>query len=174
VGLTGGDADALFSSGKAAMELVGPWAAPGLEEAGVNFGVAKPFTGTSERVTLAGATQYAIPTGTDKAHREAAYMFFAWWNSHDTQVSWAEGSGFPSVRTDIPASEITKNKYAPIFGDPEALSTARIYMAGVVNGSQITDEVWVPSLERILNGDGEIEATFAGASKDIKQLLAED
>ncbi|MDR1392727.1 MAG: ABC transporter substrate-binding protein [Bifidobacteriaceae bacterium] len=170
-GMTGADADALFLSGKAAMEMIGPWAAPAAVDAGIDLGVAEPFTGPSERVTLAGATQFCVPTGVEESHRLAAYKFFAWWNAHDTQAKWAVGAGFPPNRTDVEASEISDNPYPALFGAPSVMSTARVYMAGVHNGSLVTEEAWVPALERILNQDGEIEEILAEANQTAQSLL---
>jgi multiple sugar transport system substrate-binding protein len=49
VGLTGAESDSLFSAGKAAMQLNGPWAAAGYTEAGIDFGVVPVPVGVDRR-----------------------------------------------------------------------------------------------------------------------------
>ena len=46
IGQTGADADTLFSSKKAAMEINGPWAAAGFKSAGINLGIAQVPVGS--------------------------------------------------------------------------------------------------------------------------------
>lgn len=72
VGLSGAEADDLFAAGKAAMEINGPWAAAGFEEAGVDVGIiALPASVTGESVTLGSTVPLAISAKTPASRRGA-------------------------------------------------------------------------------------------------------
>lgn len=91
VGLSGADADKLFQTGKAAIEIVGPWMTTGFEEAGLNFGLAKPFAGPSSDAILADVVSMGLPSNASDEVKQAAYEFFAYWNSPEGQITWANG-----------------------------------------------------------------------------------
>src|SRR3546814_8209616 len=61
IGLNGADADKLFQTGKAAIEIVGPWMTTGFDEAGLNYGLAKPFAGPSAENVLADVVSMGLP-----------------------------------------------------------------------------------------------------------------
>ncbi|WP_432991013.1 ABC transporter substrate-binding protein [Dactylosporangium sp. CA-233914] len=170
LGAGGADADKMFTSGKAAMELVGPWIAPTAEEAKINFGVTAPFSGPSGLTPLADTVTFGLSAKADAAKKDAAYQFFAFWLGRDNQKVYAEGTGFPSTRTDLSAADLGSNKYPAIFGDPKITSAARVYLAGVPNGGQVNDTVFVPALEKVLNG-ADIDATFSAANKQAQALI---
>lgn len=50
-------------------------------------------------------------------------------------------------------------------------SEAKVFLAGVHNGSQINTEVFVPALQKALNGEGTVDDLFAQAQKDATALL---
>ncbi len=170
IGLAGADADKLFQTEKAAMEIVGPWMTTGFEEAGIDFGLARPFAGPTGQDTLADVVSLTLNANVTDAEKDAAYTFFAYWNSVEGQTTWANGSGFPALRTDIPAADLT-NKYSSIFGSAELLDNSQVYLAGVPNAGTITDSIFYPALQRVLNGDGTVPEVFGQASKDIQAAI---
>lgn len=171
IGMNGPDADALFQSGKAAMELCGPWAAPTIEEAGIDVGVAPTFAGPAGRVSLAGTVSFSIGAHVDEDVKNAVYEFAAFWNAKEQQIRFSSQTGFPSTRSDITADDIADNPYPAIFGDPEVTSEAKVFLAGVHNGAQINTTVFVPALQRALNGKGTVEELFTAAQKEAQALL---
>lgn len=173
IGMNGPDSDALFQSGKAAMELCGPWVAPAIEDAGINFGVAQTFAGPDGRFSLAGTVSFTVPANVSDDVKDAVYDFAAFWNGKDQQVKYASQTGFPSTRSDVTAADITDNPYPAIFGDPAVTKDAKVFLAGVHNGAQINTEVFVPALQRALNGEGTVEEIFTAAQKEAEALLAE-
>ncbi|MEA4944678.1 MAG: ABC transporter substrate-binding protein [Propionicimonas sp.] len=170
IGLAGADADKLFQTGKAAMEIVGPWMTNGFTEAGINFGLARPFAGPTGQDTLMNVVTFTLNAKITDEQRKAAYTFFSYWNSVDSQVTWADGSGFPPSRTDIPADKL-KNQYSATFGQKELLDNSRVLLAGVPNAGTITDEIFYPALQKVLNGKGSVEEVFQAASKDIQAQI---
>lgn len=170
VGLVGGDADKLFQTGKAAIEIVGPWMTSGFEEAGLNFGLAPAFAGPSDQITLADVVSMGVPASADETTKQAAYEFFAYWNSKKGQTTWAEGSGFPATRADV-AGDITGNPYPAIFGEAELLDNSRVLLAGVAAGGTITTTIFEPALQQALNGDGTVDDLFTAASEQVQAEL---
>lgn len=170
VGLAGADADKLFQTGKAAMEIVGPWMTNGFTEAGINFGLAPAFAGPEGDDMLMNVVSFTLNGAISDADREAAYEFFTYWNSVESQITWADGSGFPPTRTDVPAEDLA-NESSAIFGDTEVLERTKVYLAGVPNSGTITDDIFYPALQRVLNGQGELEAVFAAASEEVQAQI---
>lgn len=170
IGLAGADADKLFQTGKAAIEIVGPWMTTGFEEAGLNFGLARAFAGPTDQITLADVVSMSIPVKADETTKQAAYEFFAYWNSKDGQKTWAEGSGFPPTRSDV-ASEVTGNPYPSIFGAPDVMDNSLVLLAGVAAGGTITTTIFEPALQKALNGEGSVDDLFTEASKQVQAEL---
>ncbi|TQL52549.1 ABC transporter substrate-binding protein [Subtercola boreus] len=170
VGLSGADADKLFTTGKAAIEIVGPWATTGFKDAGINFGLARQFAGPSAQTTLADVVSMSIPASADDSTKQAAYTFFKYWNSKDGQKTWAEGSGFPPTRSDI-ASDITTNPYPAVFGAPDIVDDSQVLLAGVAAGGTITTTIFEPTLQKALNGEGTVDELFPAASDQVQAEL---
>ncbi len=152
------------------MEIVGPWMTTGFDEAGLNYGLAAPPAGPDAQVTLGDVVTFTVNAKADAAQQDAAKTFFAYWNSVESQQTWADGSGFPPTRTDIPAEDL-QNPYSAVFGDPELLGSAKVYLAGVPNSGTITDSIFYPALQRVLNGDGDLTEVFTQANADIQAAI---
>jgi multiple sugar transport system substrate-binding protein len=170
VGLSGADADKLFQTEKAAIEIVGPWMTTGFDEAGINYGLAKPFAGPADDAVLADVVSMGIPSNASDEVKDAAYKFFAYWNSPEGQITWANGSGFPPTRADV-ADQITESPYPAIFGAPDVADSARVLMPGVAAGGPILETVFTPALQRALNGEGTVEEIFTQASEEAQAEL---
>jgi multiple sugar transport system substrate-binding protein len=170
IGLAGADADKLFTTGKAAIEIVGPWMTAGFNEAGLNFGLAPAFSGPTDDVTLADVVSMSVPESADETTKQAAYEFFAYWNSKEGQTTWAEGSGFPPTRPDV-AGDITGNPYPAVFGAADILDNSKVLLAGVAAGGTITTTIFEPALQKALNGEGTVDELFTAASKEVQAEL---
>ena len=163
VGLTGAESDALFSAGKAAMQLNGPWAAAGYKEAGIDLGVAPVPTGVDGDVTLGSTVPMAISARTE--HPAEAQEFLAWWTGQDAQRQFALASGFPPVRTDLADDpELAANEVVAAFAS--ALPSARLYLPGVTGATQVDSEAYVPLIAEITRG-ADVETAVATASERI-------
>lgn len=166
IGATGADADALFQSGKAAMLFEGPWVAPTFKNAGLNFGVARTPKGPAGQYTLAGSLSFGVPSNIKSDVKQAVYEFAAFWNSRSKQATYVSTTGFPSTRSDLKASDFASNPFPGIFGDPAVTSASRMYTVGVRNGTKIDTTVFVPALQKALNGVGSVDDLFRQAQKD--------
>lgn len=169
IGLAGADADKLFQSKKAAMEIVGPWMTTGFEDAGIDFGLAPPPAGPAGEVTLGTSVSFAVNSKTSDAKREAARDFIKFWNSHDSQVYFAVNSGFPPTRTDVTEDEISENPYVAEFAAPADQS--RFFLAQVKDFTKINDTIFTPALQKVLNGEGTAAELFPKASQQIQAVL---
>lgn len=166
VGLTGAESDSLFSAGKAAMQLNGPWAAAGYAEAGIDFGVAPVPVGVDGPVTLGSTVPMAASARTE--HPAEAQEFLEWWTGQDAQRQFALGSGFPPVRTDLAEDpELAANEIVAAFA--AALPTARLYLVGVQGATQIDSEAYVPFIGEITRG-GDVADAAATATVKINAI----
>lgn len=166
VGLTGAESDSLFSAGQAAMQLNGPWAAAGYLEAGINLGVAPVPTGVDGDVTLASTVPLAISASTE--HPAEAQQFLAWWTGQEAQRQFALASGFPPVRTDLADdAELNANEIVSAFA--AALPSARLYLQGVPNASQVDAEAYIPLIAEITRGT-DVATAAAAASATLNGL----
>lgn len=160
VGQTGGESDSLFAAGQAALQMNGPWAAPGYADAGINFGVAPIPAGPDGQVTLASTVPLMVSAATE--HPAEAQQFLAFWNSADAQREFALASGFPPSRTDLAEDpELAANEVVAQFAS--ALPDARLYMPGVRVASQVDNDVFVPLVESITRGADVTESATSAA-----------
>jgi len=161
VGLTGAESDSLFSAGKAAMQINGPWAAAGYKEAGIDLGVAPVPVGVDGPVTLGSTVPLMVSRNTKNAN--AAFTFLAYWTSADTQAAFAKASGFPPVRTDMADDpQLAEDPIVSAFA--AALPHARLYLPGVKDATKVDSDVYVPLIGKITRGAD--VATEAKAAAD--------
>jgi multiple sugar transport system substrate-binding protein len=171
VGLSGAKADKLFQTEKAAMEIVGPWVTTPFSEAGVKYGIARPFDGPGGRQTFSSITSFGVSAKASAQTKSAAYKFFSFWNSKKSQITLAEGTGFPPDRTDISAGDLKGNPHSAAFGAPDVTKSARPYLPGLVNGPTIADQVFYPALQRALDGKSDVESVFKKADAQVQAQL---
>lgn len=171
IGLTGADADKLFQTGRAAMEIVGPWMTTGFTEAGLDYGVAAVPEGPAGPVTLGTSVAFAVTTNADDEQAAAAEQFMAFWNSTESQVTWALGSGFPPNRTDIDEAALADNPFTIEFG--RYADTARFYLQNVAQFTKVDEEIFQPALQMVLNGEGTAEEILTDASAELQGILDE-
>jgi multiple sugar transport system substrate-binding protein len=159
VGLTGAQADALFSAGKAAMEMNGPWAASGFKSAGIDLGIAKiPVGVDGKSVTLGSTAPLAISAKTK--YPAQAQEFLAYWTSKSVQQKFSLTTGFPPLRTDL--SDDPKLKADPVVSVFAAqVPDSRLYLPGVPNATQVDANGYVPLIGEITRGQSVAASTAA-------------
>ena len=167
VGLTGGEADKLFETGKAAMEMNGPWMTGGYTKAGLNYDVAPIPAGPGGQVTLADAVVMVVNKNTK--HKEAAYEFIKFWNSKETQAAWSLGTGFPPARTDLDESAVSSNPFVAKFA--AAASYARFYLPGLTKFTAVDGDVITPAIQTITRGLKPADVTLKDAAAQMNELI---
>jgi len=166
LGLTGAESDSLFSAGQAAMQLNGPWAAAGYTEAGIDLGVAAVPVGVNGPVTLGSTVPLAISAATE--HPAEAQEFLAWWTGKDAQRQFALASGFPPVRTDLADdAELAADPVVAAFA--AALPSARLWLPGVTDATQVDAEAYVPLIGEITRG-ADVATAAAAATEKINAI----
>ena len=170
IGLGGADADKLFQSKKAAMEVVGPWMTTGFKEAGIDFGLAMVPKGPAKQVTLGTSVQFVLNAKADDDKQAAAYEFFKYWHSQPSQQYWAVHSGFPPTRTDVGKAQLKENPYVAEFG--EYADQSQFYLVGVKDFTKVNTNTFEPAIQRILNKKGTPEQVLGNAAKKIEAQTA--
>jgi multiple sugar transport system substrate-binding protein len=167
---TGGVAmDNIMQSGKLAMYFNGPWAIPGLESHDINYGVAPVPAGSAGRVAVLDGTLFAIPVGTDDAHKAAVYDFLKYWNSTANGKRWSLSIGFPPYLLSVindPEIQADPN----ISSLAENAKDAQPWMGGLVSAGNIDANVLFPLMEALQN-EGDVAEMVNKASEQIDSIL---
>jgi multiple sugar transport system substrate-binding protein len=162
VGQTGAEADSLFSAGKAAMEINGPWAASGYKSAGIDLGIAKiPVGVDGKSVTLGSTAPLAISAKTK--YPEQAQEFLAYWTSKSVQEKFSLTTGFPPLRTDMTGdSKLTSDPTVSIFNSQ--VPDSRLYLPHVPNATKVDTDGETTLIGQITRGTSVATATKAAQS----------
>lgn len=165
VGLTGPDADKLFETGKAAMEVVGPWMTNGFTKAGIDYGLAMVPAGPTKQVTIASSQTLALGAQVDDAKRKAAHEFMSFWTSPQSQQHWSTGTNFPTIRQDVEPANSTAATFHKYAGQAEVL------LPGVPEFQKIYIDTVEPAIQRISYGREPAAEAMARAAAEIRPLL---
>lgn len=168
-GVDGIGADELFSSGKAAMTVGGPWMTFIAADNDIDLGIAAIPAGPEAQAASAIGISMAITAQDDPAVQAAAEQFFAYFFNDDNSVAWSLGSGWPPLRTDIPADAIAEN--ATVAALTPMAEFGRPLLPGVVNTTDVlaaVDEL----TQRALAGD-DIASLLAEAQTKVEAALAD-
>lgn len=157
-GLDGITGDEVFSSGRAAMYLGGPWMASISVENNIDYGIAPVPAGPREQAASAIGVSMAITSQADATKQAAAEQFFAYFFDVEQAVAWSLGSGWPPLRTDVEPSAVSENPV--VVALTEQAEFGRPLLPGVVNSVDVLTAV-----------DELTQRTLAG--EDIAALLAE-
>jgi len=168
-GLDGIGADELFSSGKAAMHVGGPWMASISEENDIDYGIDAIPAGPAAQAASAIGVGMGITAQADDAQVKGAEAFFSYFFSKDVATQWSLGSGWPPLRGDIPASAVASN---PVVASlTEIAETGRPLLPGVTQSVDVLTAIDTATQKALAGGDpgallsdaqAEIEAALAG------------
>ncbi len=150
-GVDGVGADGLFSSGKVAMTIGGPWMSSIATENSIDYGIAAIPAGPVDQAASAIGVSMGITAQADDAKVAAAEKFFSYFFSEDVATEWSLGSGWPPLRTDIPASAVASNPTVAAL--TEISGTSRALLPGVVNSSDVLTEMDVVTQKALAGGD---------------------
>ncbi len=168
VGLSGAETDKLFETGKAAMEITGPWATTGYDKDGFAYDVAPIPAGPAGSFTLADTVVLMVNAKTQ--NKDAALQFVKYWNSKESQVYLSQQTGFPPTRTDLANDPgLAQNKWVPKFA--AVAPQSKFYLPGLEKFSQIDTDVFVPMLQSITLGKATVADATKSADTQINDLL---
>lgn len=150
-GVDGIGADDLFTSGKAVMHVGGPWMAFVSKDAGIDYGIAPIPAGPEAQVASAIGVSMAVTAQASKAEQAAAEQFLAFFNDKATATEWSLGSGWPPLRTDVTAADVSSN---PIVATLTEISgTSRALLPGVVKSTDVLTAVDEATQKAVAGGD---------------------
>lgn len=168
-GVDGVGADELFSGGKAAMTVGGPWMASIAEENGIDYEIAALPGGPATQAASAIGVSMAITVDTDDSEQAASEEFFSFFLNDDNSVAWSLGSGWPPLRSDIPAEDVSSN---PVVASLTEMSDlGRPLLPGVVNSVDVLTAVDELTQQALAGGD--IDALLGEAQTEIEAALNE-
>lgn len=166
-GLDGIASDKLFSSGKAAMEIGGPWMASVAKDNNIDYGIAAIPAGPKSQAASAIGISAAVTSQADAAKKAAAGKFFDYLFSKDNATKWSLGSGWPALRTDVPASAVSSN--AVVAALSGIVGSARPLLPGVADSSDVLTAVDEATQKSLSGGDP--AALLTSASQSVQQAL---
>ncbi len=166
-GVDGIGADEVFSSGKAAMTVGGPWMVFIAGDNGIDYGIAPIPAGPEAQAASAIGVSMAITAQDDAARQAAAEEFFAYFLNDENSVAWSLGSGWPPLRTDIPADAVSEN--ATVAALTEQAELGRPLLPGVVNSVEVLSAV--DELTQKVIAGGDIESLLSEAQTAIQTAL---
>lgn len=166
-GLDGVGSDKLFSSGKAAMEVGGPWMASVAKANNIDYGIAGIPAGPKSQASSAIGISAAVTAQADAAKQAAAEEFFAYFFSTKVATAWSLGSGWPPLRTDIPASAVASNPVVAVLTG--VAGTAKPLLPGVANSVDVLAAVDEATQKALAGGDP--ATLLAEASAKVQTAL---
>lgn len=166
-GLDGIAADQLFSSGKAAMHVGGPWMASIAKDNNIDYGIAAIPAGPAEQAASAIGVAMGITESADDAQRAGAEAFFTYFFQKDVATQWSLASGWPPLRTDIPLSDVSSNPVVAALS--EIAPTGRALLPGVVNSTDVISDIDELTQKSVAGGD--VSELLSTAQSKIQQAI---
>ncbi len=167
--ISGGEISTLFAEGKVAMYYDGPWA-PGSvlahnpEMAG-KLGVAAPM---ARKYRMSPSIFVANGITRDCENPDAAWRFIQYLSNVESNIVYAQASGFQSMRKDVPADATTDDPLIMQFAD--ILVQYGQMIEQVPHKSDI-DIIVATALQEILLQVKSVEQAAADAARQIEALL---
>lgn len=168
-GITGADADGLFSAGKVAMTLGGPWLATVSEESGIEYGIAPLPAGPDGIVASALAVDMSITAQASAEEKAAAEKFFTWFYQKENMVTWSLASGWPPLTSEVSAEDVAENPVVSALTEQSQYGAA--LLPGVIPSTDVLTALDTATQKALAGGDPaellrtaqqEMEAALAG------------
>jgi multiple sugar transport system substrate-binding protein len=166
-GLDGIGADELFSSGKAAMHVGGPWMASIAKDNNIEYGIGAIPAGPAEQAASAIGVAMGITQQADDAQIAGAEAFFSYFFQEDVATEWSLASGWPALRTDIPLTAVESNPV--VVSLTEIAPTGRALLPGVVNSVDVLTAIDTLTQKAVAGGD--VAELLATAQGEIQQAI---
>ncbi|QNO37152.1 ABC transporter substrate-binding protein [Protaetiibacter sp. SSC-01] len=168
-GVDGIEADSVFSSGRAAMTFGGPWMTFIAGDAGIDYGIAPIPAGPQTQAASAIGLTLSITDQGDERKQEAAKQFLSFFLNDDNAAAWSLGSGWPPLRSGIPAEAVSEN--ATVAALSQFTPFTRPLLPGVVNSTDVLsalDEL----TQRAMAGE-DIAGLLEAAQSKVESALAD-
>jgi len=150
-GLDGIAADKLFTAGKTAMEVGGPWMAGVATASKIDYGIAAIPAGPKSQAASAIGISLAITAQADSNKQKAAEQFLAYFNDKATSTKWSLGSGWPPLRTDVTVADVSSN--ATVAKLTAISPNTRPLLPGVVNSTDVLTAIDTATQKTVAGGD---------------------
>lgn len=169
IGLAGADADGLFSAGKVAMTLGGPWMATVSEGAGIDYGIAPIPAGPDGVKASALAVDVSVTSQSTAEEMAAAETFFTWFFQPDNMVTWSLASGWPPLTTDVTADQVSENPVVAALTEQSQYGVA--LLPGVIPSTDILTSMDTATQKALAGGDP--AELLAAAQEEMTATLAD-
>jgi multiple sugar transport system substrate-binding protein len=170
-GLSGAQADELIQSGKAAMEVNGPWATTGYKQAGIDYGLAPVPTGPNgEHISVGSTTVLGVSSSDSGSKLKAAAEFYAYFTQESSQVNFSLTAGFPPVTTNVPASALAANPAVAAFA--AQANTTHALAPGQTTFASIENDVFDPTIEQIISNPSNASSLLNQAASQVTSTVA--
>ncbi|KJC64603.1 ABC transporter substrate-binding protein [Agreia bicolorata] len=166
-GLDGIAADKLFTAGKTAMEIGGPWMAGVAQSSNIDYGIAAIPAGPKAQAASSIGISIGVTAQTDARTQQAAEKFLAYFNDKTTATKWSLGSGWPPLRTDITSADVSAN--ATVATLTEIAPNTVALLPGVVNSTDVLTAIDTATQKAVAGGDP--KQLLSDASASIQQAL---
>ncbi|WP_156926015.1 ABC transporter substrate-binding protein [Glycomyces arizonensis] len=166
-GLDGIGSDELFSGGKAAMTVGGPWMASIATENDIDYAIAPIPAGPETQAASAIGISMATTVDSSDAELAGAEEFFSFFLNDENSVKWSLGSGWPPLRTDIPAEAVAENPVVAALTEMSDLG--RPLLPGVVNSVDVLSAVDELTQKAVAGED--VGALLGEAQTEIQNAL---
>ena len=166
-GVDGIGADQLFTSGKVAMEVGGPWMAGVATASKIDYGLAAIPAGPKKQASVAIGISLAVTAQTSPAKRAAVEKFLAYFNQKAVAIKWSLGSGWPSLRSDVTASDVDSN--AVVASLTKIAPGTLPLLPGVVNSTDVLTAIDTATQKAMAGGDP--KDLLKQAQSDIQAAL---
>jgi multiple sugar transport system substrate-binding protein len=167
-GVDGIGADKLFTAGKAAMEVGGPWMAGVATASKIDYGLAAIPAGPKAQAASAIGISLGVTAQTDSVKQQAAEKFLAYFNTKATATKWSLGSGWPPLRTDVTAADVDSN--ATVAALTKIAPNTRALLPGVVNSTDVLTAIDTATQKAVAGGDP--KKLLDEAQSTIQQALS--
>jgi multiple sugar transport system substrate-binding protein len=140
-GLDGIKSDGLFSAGKAAMEVGGPWMVAVAAGSKIDAGLAAIPAGPKGQAASAIGVSMGVTSQATPAEKAAAEKFFDYFYSTSVDAQWSLGSGWPPLTTTVPASAVSSNPTVGALTSIASSASVRPLLPGVVKSADVLTAV---------------------------------
>lgn len=168
-GLSGIDSDGLFSSGKAAMTLAGPWMATVSQESGIEYGIAPIPAGPAGIHASALAVDLTVTSQATDAERAAIGEFLTWFYQKENMITWSLASGWSPLTTDVAAADVAENPVVAALAEQSQYGVA--LLPGIIPAADVMTELDTAT-QKALTGEDPASLLESAASR-IEAVLAE-